>query len=108
MTTETATRIVPAIEAVGVSRAFGSHQALHPVNLSIGPGEHVAIMGPSACGKTTLLNILGAIDRPDAGEVRVNGAPIIYRDRELTLLHRIAIGFVGTRTTDDGLDRDRR
>ena len=83
-----------AIEARGVSRAFGGYEALHTADLAVLRGEHVAIMGPSGCGKTTLLNILGGIDRPDAGSVAVGGEQIRYGDRELTHLHRTAIGFV--------------
>ena len=83
-----------AIEAKDVSRSFGGYQALHSVDLSARRGEQVAIMGPSGCGKTTLLNILGGIDRPDSGVVFVGGEQIAYRDRDLTQLHRTAIGFV--------------
>ena len=83
-----------AIEAKDVSRSFGGYQALHSVDLSARRGEQVAIMGPRGCGKTTLLNILGGIDRPDSGVVFVGGEQIHYRDRDLTQLHRTAIGFV--------------
>ncbi len=83
-----------AIEATEVSRNFGRFQALQNIDLAVRKGEQVAIMGPSGCGKTTLLNILGGIDRPDSGQVRVAGEKIVYRDKDLTRLHRTAVGFV--------------
>lgn len=83
-----------AIEARGVSRTYGDYEALHTVDLAVRQGEQVAIMGQSGCGKTTLLNILGGIDRPDAGNVLIGGEQIVYHDRYLTALHRTAIGFV--------------
>lgn len=83
-----------AIEAKGVSRTFGNYQALDAVDLSVRKGEQIAIMGPSGCGKTTLLNILGGLDRPDNGSVTIDGKSIVYRDSNLTELHRTAIGFV--------------
>jgi putative ABC transport system ATP-binding protein len=47
--------------------------ALHDVSLDVRPGEFIAIRGPSGSGKTTLLNLLGLLDVPDVGEIRVDG-----------------------------------
>jgi len=58
----------------GVSRAFGSVEALESVSLSIRDGEFVAVVGPSGCGKTTLLNILSGFDRPTSGTIDRSGA----------------------------------
>jgi len=54
----------------------GSFPALRGINLTIQAGEFVAVVGKSGSGKSTLLNLLAGIDRPTAGEVIVNGAPI--------------------------------
>jgi NitT/TauT family transport system ATP-binding protein len=62
------------IELVGVTKAFGSVDALSPVDLQIGAGEVVTILGPSGSGKTTLLRIVGGLDEPTAGVVRIGGA----------------------------------
>lgn len=58
----------PLIELHGITRSFGEGELAVPVlkgiDLTIWPGEFVAIMGPSGSGKSTLMNILGCLDRP--------------------------------------------
>jgi NitT/TauT family transport system ATP-binding protein len=62
------------IEVVGVMKTFGDVHALAPVDLTIEAGELVTVLGPSGSGKTTLLRIVGGLDEPTAGAVRVGGA----------------------------------
>jgi lipoprotein-releasing system ATP-binding protein len=70
----------PVLEARGVMRAFRQGpidlQVLQGVNLSVRPGERIAIIGASGSGKTTLLQILGGLDRPTAGVVNIAGSDI--------------------------------
>ncbi len=69
--------------------------ALRGVTLSIDSGEYVAIVGPSGSGKSTLLTLLGGLDTPTAGEVRILGTPLgALNDRQLTRLRLERIGFV--------------
>ena len=69
--------------------------ALRGVTLSIDSGEYVAIVGPSGSGKSTLLTLLGGLDTPSAGEVRILGTPLgALNDRQLTRLRLERIGFV--------------
>ena len=69
--------------------------ALKGVDFAIDEGEFVAIVGPSGSGKTTLLNILGCLDVPTAGSIRLNGAEINHlKEKELVKLRRENIGFV--------------
>jgi len=57
----------------GVSRAYGVHTALHPLDLDIVGGEFIALLGPSGCGKTTALNCLAGLLPLTAGEIELDG-----------------------------------
>ncbi len=87
------------VQARGLTKRFGdgrgTRRVLDGLDLDIAPGELVAVVGPSGSGKSTLLHLLGALDRADAGEVRVAGRRLDGRsERELTRLRRELIGFV--------------
>lgn len=70
-------------------------EALKKVNLSIGAGDFIAIQGPSGSGKSTLLNLIGGIDTPTKGTVRIGGKDISkLSDRELTKVRLNKIGFI--------------
>ncbi|AQR74516.1 ABC transporter ATP-binding protein [Sphingomonas sp. LM7] len=57
----------------GVSKGFGALSVVGGVSFDVREGEFVAIVGPSGCGKSTLLNIIAGFERPDQGQVRING-----------------------------------
>src|SRR4051812_25113388 len=88
-----------AIEARGVVKEYGEGstqvRALRGVDVSVGRGEFVAIMGPSGSGKSTLLHILGALEAPTGGLVAVGGNRYDgLDDKRLTSFRRDHIGFV--------------
>ena len=88
-----------AIEMKGIEKVYRTERietvALSDINLTIGPGEFVSVMGPSGSGKSTLLNILGLLDAPTRGELRLWGRPLAGRaDRELARLRNETVGFI--------------
>ena len=94
--------MVPAEWAVELKDVLKTYQtgpidvpALRGVSLQIAAGEFAAVAGPSGSGKTTLLNIIGGLDRADAGEVRVAGQNLqLLSSSELAHLRLQRIGFV--------------
>ena len=61
------------IQAAGVSKRFGTTDALSPVDLTIAPGEVVTLLGPSGCGKTTLLRMVAGLEPPSSGTITIDG-----------------------------------
>lgn len=87
------------IELEGIERIFrlgdSEVHALRNVTLSIEAGEYVSVMGPSGSGKSTLLNLLGLLDRPDAGRYRLEGRDVTTLDAdEQAQVRRNRIGFI--------------
>jgi len=99
MTDASAPPASTVLSARGVSRTFtegaSTLEVLNAVDLSVAAGERLAIIGSSGSGKTTLLQILGGLDRPDAGVVEVSGKNIhSLSETERGALRNQAIGFV--------------
>ncbi len=70
-------------------------EAVRGVRISIKKGDFISIAGPSGSGKTTILNMIGCIDTPSAGTVRINGSSTSdLSDKELTTLRHRTIGFI--------------
>jgi ABC-type nitrate/sulfonate/bicarbonate transport system ATPase subunit len=72
--------VTPKIDVRGISKTFrtriGPVPVLDDISFSVADGEFVALIGPSGCGKSTLLGVLAGFERPDAGTVRVDDAPV--------------------------------
>jgi lipoprotein-releasing system ATP-binding protein len=87
------------LEARGLTKAYRDGQrvveVLRDVDLSVAPGELVAVVGPSGSGKSTLLHVLGTLDKPDGGAVRIGGTEVSSLAGErLAAFRNRTIGFV--------------
>jgi polar amino acid transport system ATP-binding protein len=88
------------LDVVGVSKRFGDLEVLCDISFPVHKGETVCVLGPSGSGKSTLLRCINWLERPDAGqiylngkEIGVNGAGVVMNDRELSRI-RTHIGMV--------------
>jgi len=87
------------IELENIEKTYGNGSMTTPVlrgiSFRIEPGEYVAIMGASGTGKSTLMNVLGCLDKPTAGQYRFDGVDVVdLGDEELSHLRNEKIGFV--------------
>ena len=92
-------RVMPLISTVDLFRTYrlGSEEihALQGVNMTVMPGQFIAIVGRSGSGKTTLLNILAGLDKPTSGQVLLENRDIsVMAERDLTEIRRHKVGFV--------------
>lgn len=88
---------VIALHGLHKTYRLGAHvvPALRGIDLTVQPGELLALTGPSGSGKSTILNMCGLIDTPDSGDIVLGGVPVTGLDEiQRTLLRRDAIGFV--------------
>src|SRR6266699_5985434 len=87
------------LSCCGLRKTYGKDaglvRAVDGVDLDIAAGETVAVMGPSGCEKSTLLHLLGGLDRPSGGQVWLNGRRIDdIGESALARMRRTAVGFV--------------
>ena len=69
----------PLLQLRAIDKRFPGVQALRGVSLDVHAGEVVALLGENGAGKSTLMKIVGGIEQPDAGEVLIDGAPVVVR-----------------------------
>jgi polar amino acid transport system ATP-binding protein len=88
------------LDVAGISKRFGDVEVLSDVSFQVGKGETICVLGPSGSGKSTLLRCINWLERPDAGQIYLNGervginnAGIVMGDRELSRI-RTHIGMV--------------
>ncbi|MBE7173479.1 MAG: ABC transporter ATP-binding protein [Williamsia sp.] len=83
------------LKARDIHKTYGSLLVLKGVDVDIGEGEIVSIVGSSGAGKSTFLHILGTLDKPDRGTIELNGVPLhTLRGRKLAAFRNANIGFV--------------
>ncbi len=89
----------PILQAVELSKGYGEGESfvgvLRGISLEISRGEMVAVIGPSGVGKSTLLHLLGLLDRPDSGRIEIDGRHVEnFRPSERAALRNRVLGFV--------------
>jgi len=83
------------LKANGIHKSYGNLQVLKGVNLEIAKSEIVSIVGSSGAGKSTLLQILGTLDKPNEGQIEMNGLDLIrLKGEELAKFRNEQIGFI--------------
>ena len=83
------------LSVTNLTKRFGARAVFENLNLTIQPGEYVAITGESGIGKSTLLNLLAGLDVPDAGHIILDGADLATQDDDVrTHIRRARMGFV--------------
>lgn len=99
MSSEEGEKVENIIEVTDLNKSFklgdNSVEVLKDINLYIQKGEFVSIMGPSGSGKSTLLYLLGGLDMPTSGSVKLSGKELSeMKDKEQSIMRRRDIGFV--------------
>ena len=83
------------IKLQGIKKSFGTLEVLGGIDLTIGRGEVVSIVGPSGAGKTTLLQIMGTLYRPDAGSLEISGTDVLrLKPNALSKFRCDHLGFI--------------
>ena len=83
------------IEVKNIHKSFGTLEVLKGVDLTVEKGEIVSIIGKSGAGKTTLLQIIGTLDKPNAGNVVIDGVDVFaLKEKELADFRNRHIGFI--------------
>ena len=77
--TTSAAAVVPMVDAVGVSKSFGSNEVLKSISLTVRPGEVLCLVGPSGSGKSTFLRLINHLETLSSGRLSVDGSLVGYR-----------------------------
>jgi iron(III) transport system ATP-binding protein len=85
---------VPFLRLAGVSKRYGGRGGIEDVSLDVSTGESVVVLGPSGSGKTTLLRLIAGLERPDAGEIWLDGRQVAQRGRNRVPAHERKVGFL--------------
>jgi ABC-type nitrate/sulfonate/bicarbonate transport system ATPase subunit len=103
------------LEVKGVRKSFGSKEVLRDLSLHVSDGEFVSLIGPSGSGKTTLFSVIGGLELPEAGEIRIQGREttgergnVAYMPQQASLLPwRTVAGNIETALAIAGLEKKR-
>jgi len=86
--------LTPFLQLVNVSKRYDSDGGIVDVSLDVNAGESLVVVGPSGCGKTTLLRLIAGLERPDTGQIRIDGRIVAEARRNIVAPNERQIGFV--------------
>jgi ABC-type Fe3+/spermidine/putrescine transport system ATPase subunit len=84
----------PFLRLLAVTKRFGGHGGIDDISLDVSLGESVVVLGPSGSGKTTLLRLIAGLDKPDAGEIWLDGRQVAQPGRNTVSANHRRVGFV--------------
>ena len=84
----------PFLRVVNVTKRYDGQGGIADVSLELSSGERVVVLGPSGSGKTTLLRLVAGLERPDAGEIWLDGRKVAAAGRNLVAANQRRVGFV--------------
>ena len=85
---------MPLLRLRGVTKCYGSSAAIRDLSLDVAAGESVAVLGPSGSGKTTILRLVAGLERPDVGEVWIDGLLVAANRRLMVPAYERRVGLV--------------
>jgi iron(III) transport system ATP-binding protein len=84
----------PILRLDRVTKTYGKRLAVENLSLDVAPGESIAVLGPSGCGKTTVLRLIAGLERPDEGEIRIDGRQVARSGRNTVPAYERRVGLV--------------
>jgi ABC-type Fe3+/spermidine/putrescine transport system ATPase subunit len=85
---------LPFVRLAGVTKRYDGHGGVSDVSCDISTGESVVVLGPSGSGKTTVLRLIAGLERPDSGEIWMEGRKVAEPGRNIVPAHERRVGFV--------------
>jgi ABC-type Fe3+/spermidine/putrescine transport system ATPase subunit len=82
------------LRLVGVTKVYGARAVVQNLSLDVAAGESIAVLGPSGSGKTTVLRLIAGLERPDAGEIWIDGRQMAANGRQMVPAHERHVGLV--------------
>ena len=86
-----------------ITKEYDSKNIIENINIDLNQGEFVSILGPSGCGKSTLFNIISGLQRPDTGQVFVNGSDVTFQTGKVSYMHQKDLLLPWRNVVDNGI-----
>ena len=86
--------MTPFLQVVNVTKRYDGGGGIVDASLDVNAGESLVVVGPSGCGKTTLLRLIAGLERPDSGQIRIDGRVVAEARRNIVSPNQRQIGFV--------------